>query len=182
MKELKKNYGFFIVGFVVLFYIITLFTFIISSYSNYKKEIKNIILALKSNSIPIKKNYIIKKPMIITKNMKIKKNNYNYIQKRNKNNNNQYNQRKLKNNSKLILLNLEGNSPRKLGQVKNEKFSKNNIIIEKILKRKEFELNGLNYKEALKIDHRNYCQYYYHLLKYNHPISFSFASYNDYNI
>ena len=52
----------------------------------------------------------------------------------------------------------------------------------KILKRKEFELNLLNYQDALKIDHRNYCQNYYHLLKYNHQISFSFASYNDYNI
>jgi len=51
-----------------------------------------------------------------------------------------------------------------------------------ILERKEFKLNSLDYEEALKIDHRSYCQYYYHLLKYNHPISFSFASYNDYNI
>ena len=46
---------------------------------------------------------------------------------------------------------------------------------------KDFELNSLIYEEALKLDHRKYCQYYFSLLKYNHPLLFSFGSYNDYN-
>ena len=66
--------------------------------------------------------------------------------------------------------------------MKKEEIGKNNISIKKLLVRKEFELNSLNYSEVLKIDHRNYCQYYIYLLKYNHPILFSFAYYNDYNI
>jgi len=41
--ELKKNYGFFIVSFVLLFYFASLIIFLFISYANYKKEIKNII-------------------------------------------------------------------------------------------------------------------------------------------
>ena len=55
IKELYKNYGFFIVSFVLLFYLITLIIFIIKSYKKYKKEIKKIISALKFNDIPIEK-------------------------------------------------------------------------------------------------------------------------------
>ena len=50
-----------------------------------------------------------------------------------------------------------------------------------ILEKKDFELNSLDYKEAKKLDHRNYIEYYLSLLKNNHPLMFSFSSYNDYN-
>ena len=46
---------------------------------------------------------------------------------------------------------------------------------------KDFEMNSLIYKQALKLDHRNYWQYYISLLKYNHPILFSFGPFDDYN-
>ena len=46
---------------------------------------------------------------------------------------------------------------------------------------KDFEKNQLEYEEALKLDKRNYFQYYISLLKYNHPIMFSIGIYNDYN-
>ena len=73
-----------------------------------------------------------------------------------------------------------------INQIKNklETFGTNNkinIFIKKILKKKDFELNALNYKSAIKLDHRNYCEYYFSLLKNAHPILFSFGSYNDYN-
>ena len=51
-----------------------------------------------------------------------------------------------------------------------------------ILQKKDFELNSLNYIEAIKLDHRNYCEYYISLIKYNHPIMFSFFPFDDYNI
>ena len=124
-----------------------------------------------------------KKPMIINKNMKINNNkNHLYYQNKNKTNINKYNIKIIKNSTKHNLLNNESSSFRKFGQTKKEKADKINILAKKILNRKEFEINSLNYQEALKIDHRNFCQYYNYLLKYNHPISFSFASYNDYNI
>ena len=50
-----------------------------------------------------------------------------------------------------------------------------------LLEQKDFELNSLDYEEALKLDHRNYFQYYISLIKNIHPIIFSFASYKDYN-
>ena len=50
-----------------------------------------------------------------------------------------------------------------------------------ILLKKDFELNLLNYEAAFQLNDRNFCQYYFSLLKYNHPILFSFSSYNDYN-
>ena len=64
---------------------------------------------------------------------------------------------------------------------------KNNIAIRKtiniyqILEKKDFELNSLNYLEALKLDHRGYCEYYISLIKYNHPILFSFIPFDDHN-
>ena len=60
-------------------------------------------------------------------------------------------------------------------------FGKNKTNINDIIGKKGFELNSLEYEEAFQLDHRNFWQYYISLIKYNHPISFSFGSYNDYN-
>jgi hypothetical protein len=57
--------------------------------------------------------------------------------------------------------------------------NKQNIY--KTLFKEDFELNSLDYEEAIKLDHRNYFQYYLSLLKNNHPIIFYFGPYNDYN-
>ena len=43
------------------------------------------------------------------------------------------------------------------------------------------ELNSLSYKEAIKIDHRTYLQYYWSLLKTKHIILFTFFYNTDYN-
>ena len=55
IKRFKNNYGFLIIGFIFLFYFISLIVFLACSYEKLKKEIKNIIFALKLNLIPIKK-------------------------------------------------------------------------------------------------------------------------------
>ena len=60
---------------------------------------------------------------------------------------------------------------KKINQQNKKKFDKDNILTKKLLKLKDFELSSLNYQEALKKDHRNFCQYYGYLLKYNHPLS-----------
>ena len=54
--------------------------------------------------------------------------------------------------------------------------------IGKIMKYNDEELNDLNYDLALKIDKRNYCQYYYSLLKTKHAIFFTFCNNTDYNL
>ena len=53
--------------------------------------------------------------------------------------------------------------------------------IKDILETKDFEINSFEFEDALKLDKRSYFQYYVSLLKYNHPLMFSFCSYNDYN-
>ena len=39
----------------------------------------------------------------------------------------------------------------------------------------------MEYEEAIKLDHRNYFDFYISLIKNNHPIMFSFSPFNDYN-
>ena len=68
----------------------------------------------------------------------------------------------------------------------NNKHSKENIdnVLKKTKKIMAFndeELNGLSYEQALKYDKRNYCQYYFSLLKTKHIILFTFCNSNDYN-
>ena len=60
----------------------------------------------------------------------------------------------------------------------NEIFNK----IGKIMRYNDEELNDLIYNLALKFDKRNYCQYYYSLLKTKHDILFTFCNNTDYNL
>ena len=50
------------------------------------------------------------------------------------------------------------------------------------LKLNDYEINRLNYKEAVLIDKRTYFQYYWSLLRMGHLFIFSFIPNNDYNI
>ena len=45
----------------------------------------------------------------------------------------------------------------------------------------DYELNSLDYTQALKIDKRNYIQYYFSLLRRKQLLIFTFYTYNDYN-
>ena len=45
-----------------------------------------------------------------------------------------------------------------------------------------YELNSLEYKEAIILDKRTYCQYYFNCLKQRQLIFFSFCPENDYNL
>ena len=157
----------------MILYFISLSLFPIS-YKKLKKEIKSIIWALKFLEKPLNKNQLINKPDIVKKKIK----------------------RKTKNNDgfKISIKIKSGKQKRKLKKIlNNEQHSscRLNLIkniddkeikrLNNILKKKSFELNSLDYNEGIKLDQRNYCEYYVSLLKYNHPILFSFAPYNDYN-
>ena len=74
----------------------------------------------------------------------------------------------------------EDNSVNKFS-LKSEVIDENKKIFNKILEKNEFELNSLDYEEGRKLDHRNFFEYYISLLKYNHPMMFSFSPFNDYN-
>ena len=203
IKSFKNNYGFFIIACVILFYFITLLICITISFPKLKKEINKIIFALKFEHIPIKNNKIKNQPIRINiKKRKRSKKKKKKLEKINKihleNNNIKRNKDKIKKN----ILNLN-NFTKESNNVQFKKWSKNNKddsgyklnlmeninneekndlnYDENILKKKDFELNSLDYEEAIKLDHRNYFQYYGSSLKYNHPLLFSFGTYNDYN-
>ena len=61
------------------------------------------------------------------------------------------------------------------------KNTESNGKINTIIKYNDFELNNLTYEEALKIDKRNYYQYYISLIKSKHDIIFTFFTKNDFN-
>ena len=184
IKRLIKNHGFLIVGSIIILYFITLIIFSSHSYDKIKEEIFNIIFAIKINANPIKKN---KNKKGENKHFNKKKNNKKLLKsltKKFKDGNETIKctfNNKMKNKSKQVTQNIS----RKLLLNQINKFSiikeTKNTDANKILQKKDFELNSLDYIEAIKLDHRNYCEYYISLIKYNHPILFSFIPFEDYN-
>ena len=77
INGLKKNYGFFIMVSIIIFYFISLLIFVTFSNTQLKKEIIKIIYALKFSSTPIKKekqkDMTKDKPVIVKKRKKKKK-------------------------------------------------------------------------------------------------------------
>ena len=57
----------------------------------------------------------------------------------------------------------------------------NNNIFNNNIKLNDYEMNNLSYKEALKLDKRNYCQYYLSLVRTKHIFIFTFITNTDYN-
>ena len=207
-KELIKNYGCFIICFILLLYFITLIFFCFNSFKKLKKDIMDIIKALKNNNDLINEGIEINNRIINkNKNKKIKfkkrkkmkeiKNNYltnqnnkNYNLENINDNNSDDNDSKKEYFSGQMTENdnNEGSSKQRikiigeidLGLEGNNKniFNNNN---KKILELKDFEINSLEYEEALEKDNRNIFEYYLSLLKNNHPLSFSFGTFIDYN-
>ena len=186
IKNLKKNYGFFIMVSIIIFYFISLLIFITVSNNKLKTEINKIVWALKFNDIPIKIEQLKDKPVIIKKIKKKKKKKIiktiNMISKTNLNENkiklNKANEEKSNMFSRQIMPN---NSENLLELKSNNFINENSIFINKILEKNDFELNSLDYEEGRKFDKRNYFEYYISLLKNNHPLMFSFSPFNDYN-
>ena len=65
----------------------------------------------------------------------------------------------------------------------NKKIRKERDIIETNEKKyyEDYEINNINYEEAIKRDKRTYCQIYLSLIKVNHILFFTFFSKEDYN-
>ena len=91
---------------------------------------------------------------------------------------------------KILLSNKCDNSFNKINDVSILKF-KNEKITSKINKKNEieleekldnFELNELDYYEAIKLDNRTLIQIYWSILRREHPILFTFFACDDYNL
>ena len=188
IKDLKENYGFFIMTSIIIFYFISLIIFVTISNDKLKKEINKIIIALKFNTIPINEAKLKDKPVTIVKKRKKKKkkiiiktnNIINQTDIKEKILNiNKINDNKDDIHSRQNMQINEDNSVNKFS-LKSEVIDENKKIFNKILEKNEFELNSLDYEEGRKLDNRNFFEYYISLLKYNHPIMFSFSPFNDY--
>ena len=81
-----------------------------------------------------------------------------------------------RNNSKNFLKSINANL--KKGNL-NQKRTENNNGKNKSYN--DFEMNSLNYKDAINLDKRTYWQYYLSLLKTKHILIFTFFQYKDYN-
>ena len=165
IKNIKNNYGFFILFFIIMLYFICLIIFVIHSFYNLKTVIKNIVFSIKTTrkkksfrQLNLRQNLlqldIIKPAPLNTLYIKYAQNLYDF---------NKIKTDKEKTNTMIL------------------DTGDDNINSEKNLEYKDFELNCLDYEFALKYDKRTYIQYYFGLLKTNHLFIFSFITFNDYN-
>ena len=79
-------------------------------------------------------------------------------------------------NSKKSFLNLFNNNTKSISIYENK------TKLKKETKLANFELNNLEYKEALIYDKRNFCQTYISIIRREHIIIFTFFEWNDYNL
>ena len=200
IKDLTYNYGFYIINSIMFLFLLTLIIFCLVSNKKLKKDLLNMFLVLNNiKSINLTKSIVKGKENLIKK--KFKKNKKLRTNKKRKNininnhENNNINDKNalMKNNNDEIkyLSNIKQTTKNE----KNKSFSNLNMIkilklksydisviyANELLKQRDFELNSLKYEKALILDKRSYFQYYISLLKYNHPLFFSFYAYNDYN-
>ena len=181
-----NNYGFYIIGFIMLLYVITIFIFWFKSYQKLKVDLFNIYITLKKcKSIDNKPIIEENKEDIKMDKLILKGNNSNNINLNIQDNSrNNSNHKKYINSVKQTAQDNQDQTSNKLNITKISKFKLQDLnIINRIdfLEQKDFEINSLDYELAFKLDKRNYFQYYISLLKYNHPLMFSFGNYNDYN-
>ena len=172
-EQLASNSGFFILLFILAFFLVIFIIFCTRGKRDIIDKIDGIIYKqTKENKNNKKKVKIIKK------------------QKNNNNNNNIINSIKCSNKSKRksernkirkikVSSNIT-NPPINLIESSIKKYrKKNNTKISKQLN--DYELNNLNYKEALNYDKRTYCEYYFSLIKAKQILIFSLCNNNDYN-
>ena len=136
-----------------------------------------------NNKIKIKKNIRKKNKRPIKNNFITGSNNQENVNDlENSDNNN--NNNKIDSAQQITQNNKEESSTQKIEImeiIENGLDRKNISVDKKLLELKDFEINSLEYEEAIKLDKRNFYEDYISLLRYNHPFMFSFAPSMDYN-
>ena len=174
INNIKNNYGFFIVFFIFILYFICIIVFYCKSLNLLICEIIKIIIIINSKEYQITKNSQIYSFNNVTTKRGIHRT-------------------KLKDDSVIKTIKKKSlifkKNKRKLNIRKNRKINRKTCKIKEeikenycnILEYTDSELDSLTYENALKIDKRSYCQYYWSLLKKKQPILFSFYPNKDYN-
>ena len=206
-EGLKYNIGSYFIILIILVHIVSIFLFIIKGFKYFKNLINKITTnkTEKTNNKTIKKKKKIKNESLISKN-DIKNNNKINTKKiivKNPNKKKKSKKKKIfkkinlqinilktnddiskitnsKTNNNLALKDINNNNLHNLNKINIGTLNNDteNIIF---LKLNDYELNTLTYSEALKIDRRNFLQYYFSLLKTKHLVIFTFYTKTDYN-
>ena len=206
IKSLINNYGFYIISFIIIIYLINLFAFFCIGYRKLIKDINNIIMIRKTDKTKeikeTKKEKDRKKDDSIIRNKNKKKerhkkhmktketkiddeNGYKKHNELNLNKKNKHKDKHKKSNKEVLqqtTKNKEDKSIKSMNKNTFDSIIKSGNYLKELMEQKDFEINSLDYEDAIKLDHRNFFEYYISLIKNNHPILFSFASYKDYNI
>ena len=166
-EGLITNIGSYISLLIILLFIILCIIFYKKDFNKLKKQINNILV---SKRAPVKKNNN-SKINIISKNSNsslsiLNSANIHLFKRSTK-----MRQKIIKEDKNKIIQNIN----KKLNKESNKNIKTNYIVYN------DFELNTLNYKEALKYDKRTYFQYYWSLLKIKQIIIFTFFPVKDYN-
>ena len=172
------NIGSYIFLFIILFYIISIFIFYKKEYNELYHEIKDIISKRKLKRKNDDGNKLTKNSIKMLKKNKTMKSNKNEHKESSSNNSINVSQKSIHSNIRI-------HSPSKFKNKKkicNAKiYKKKNIHKKKINDFNDYELNNLNYEEALIYDKRTYIEFYFSALKTNHSLIFTFFNNNDYN-
>ena len=198
---LKSNISSYILSIIFIYYLLSIIIFIKCGMPIFKSEINTIINSKEKEIKRKKKRSIIDGKISSTQNTTRKKKNKNkqYPPKKsikinnnfmNNNKNKKYNRQMNFNNFSMNNL----NKFRSNKKTKSQKQSINKMIennenekrSEKIKFNKQhfndYELNIMEYPQAIIYDKRSCCDYYISLLKAKHPFIFGFCPVKDYNI
>ena len=177
-EGLKNNIGNYILSFNTIILVVLTIFFKIKGYDKLKEKINQIINIKKEKE---NNNKIVN--INITKNKKKIRSNVLNINKMNNNNINIISNDISINSKSNIRLGMK----KKFNKIEFEKITFQNSTLvnsseyNNIMDYNDYELNGLSYRKALKVDKRTYFQYYFSLLKRKHIIIFAFYTYDDYN-
>ena len=197
-EQIKSNSGFYVTIILLIVYIIVFIIFCSKGRNNLENQIDKVIYKNfkknknKTNNINGKNKR--KNTNLKYKNKKsttiINTKNINYIVI-----NSQKNKKSLHHDRNAINNAMKTSKRRIISTTNNDKkknkknklmFNKNNQNNEKISYNvknidNDYELNNLEYKDALKYDKRTCCDYYCSLIKNKQLFAFTFCSFNDYN-
>ena len=164
-----NNIGCYILIFIIIFHIISIFVFYLNDFKIIKKKIEEIIFGINKEKI-FDKNEKCKIDEYKNKPNEISI--YNKNKKRKKSGKKQIKNKKIKDNNTNLKIISKNNKINKSSDDKEEKNLSNYI---------EDEINELSYHLAIKYDKRVFCQYYNSLIKAKHNLIFAFFNNNDYN-
>ena len=189
---LKTNIASYLLSIIICYFLTSIILFIKCGYPLLKTEIENIIKEKE------KMNKYKKGPKNIKhKKLKIKKKNSSNISfppKKIKKSHikiegnlspDKKNHKSMKSNFNLVnnINNINIGSNTIMNQNKNRAQNRKAKLKNSTIKYNfnDFELNTMDYSQAILYDKRNFCKYYISLIKTKHPLLFGFCPINDYN-